>query len=88
MARKALLTLALVGTLGVTGVADADAQARVHTTLAGTVASPDSAARPDSLRPDSVRTDSVRAASKWRAIRADAESCRWRLPEREVAVRG
>jgi hypothetical protein len=63
VARKALLTLALVGTLGVAGVADADAQARVHATLAGTVASPDSAARPDSLRPDSVRTDSIRADS-------------------------
>ena len=61
MARKALLTLALVGTLGVAGAADANAQARVHTTLAATVASPDSVARPDSLKPDSVRADSAAA---------------------------
>jgi hypothetical protein len=61
VARNALLTLALLGTLGVAGVADADAQARQHTTLAATVASPDSAARPDSLRPDTVRVDSTAA---------------------------
>ena len=85
MARNALLTLALLGTLGVAGCAgaDADAQSREadaqlaalrahhdslrqahpagHTTLAGTAASPDSAARPDSLRPDSARTDSAAA---------------------------
>ena len=84
MARNALLTLALLGTLGVAGCAgaDADAQSRDadaqlaalrahhdslrqanagHTTLAGTAASPDSAARPDSLRPDSARSDSAAA---------------------------
>ncbi len=59
MAPNALLTLALVGALGVAGVANANAQARVHTTLAGTVASPDSAARSDSLRPDTARVDST-----------------------------
>jgi hypothetical protein len=84
VARNALLTLALLGTLGVAGCAgaDADAQSRDadaqlaalrahhdslrlanagHTTLAGTAASPDSAARPDSLRPDSARSDSAAA---------------------------
>ena len=85
MARNALLTLALLGTLGLAGCAgaDADAQSREadaqlaalrahhdslrqahpagHTTLAGTAASPDSAARPDSLRPDSARADSAAA---------------------------
>ena len=85
MARNALLTLALLGTLGLAGCAgaDADAQSREadaqlaalrahhdslrqahpagHTTLAGTAASPDSAARPDSLKPDSTRADSAAA---------------------------
>jgi hypothetical protein len=87
VARKALLTLALVGTLGVAGVADADAQARVHTTLAGTVASPDSAARPDSLRPDSVRTDSVRADSLAAdTVRLDAAAADSIRRAREVEV--
>ena len=60
MARNALM-LALVGTLGAAGFTNVNAQARVHSTLAGTVASPDSAARPDSLRRDSTRADSAAA---------------------------
>jgi len=73
VARNALLTLALVGTLGVAGAADANAQARVHSTLAATVASPDSTARPDSLKPDSARADST-AADTLRLDAATADS--------------
>jgi hypothetical protein len=105
VARNALLTLALLGTLGVAGCAgaDADAQSRDadaqlaalrahhdslrlvnagHTTLAGMAASPDSAARPDSLRPDSARSDSAAADTVGLAA-AGADSAR-RAREIEV----